>query len=185
MASGSRNRTSADGAEVGEMIPLNDPPSRHGSARDDNDDDDDDDFGYGAQEYFASLKGESIRRESMMADRLSMRLLAIPDDDSEAEDAILHETLDISVNDNKSARSLGSSSYRSDARSVSTKQAAQKRLLGMVGLAILAFVILVIILVVGVQFIGPPSQPVGDYKLVERQVGQVLFAVAIHRVQRE
>lgn len=130
---------------------------------------DEDDDDYGGEEYFSTLKGESVRRESIMADHLSMRLLAIADDDSAAEDAILQETLDIPVNDSKSARSLGSTSYRSDTRP--GKQAAYQRLCGMIGLAFLGLVILVAALIVGVQFIGPPNQPVGPYQLVERQVG--------------
>jgi len=64
-------------------------------------------------------------------------------------------------------------SYR-DGRTA--KQIAFQRLFGMVGLVIMGLALLVAALYVGVQFIGPPNQPVGPYQLVERQVRVCLFA---------
>lgn len=131
------------------------------------------------QEYFSSLKGDDMaRRESLMADKLSMRLLAVPDDDSEAEDAILTETLDMEISlrsDPKPGRSrrisssgsLAAMSYRDP---ISAKESAFNRLCGMTSLAILGLALLGAALYAGAEFIGPPNQPVGPYQLVERQV---------------
>ena len=159
---------------VDEVTPLDTKGKESfGSA---NDDDDDDSTGH---EYFASLKGEdSARRESLMADQLSMRLLAVADDDSEAEDAILKETLDMEISlrsDTKPSRrsmdgmarksssgSLVAMSYRSP---TNAKEAAFSRLCGMTSLAILGLVLLVAALYAGAEFIGPPNQPVGPYQL--------------------
>ena len=136
----------------------------------------DSDDDYGGEEYFTSLKGNSVRRESYMADQLSMRLLAVSDDDAEAEEAILNEALDLVDKRSQqgsmdvSARISGTGrgmSYR-DPRTA--KQAAWSRLCGMVGLVILAVALLIVAFLLGVQFIGPPNQPVGPYRLVERQV---------------
>ena len=70
------------------------------SVDDDDEDDNDDDYFDGA-EVFESLKEidseRRVRRESLAADRLSMRLLAISDDDEELEDQILKETLDLDL----------------------------------------------------------------------------------------
>jgi hypothetical protein len=141
--------------------------------------DSDDDSG--GQEYFSNLKGDSVRRESILADQLSMRLLAVADDDSDAEDAILYETLNMSNTGGSarnqgsmdvSARSQGSLSYR-DPRIA--KQAACSRLCGMVGLVVMGLALLFTAFILGVQFIGPPNQPVGPYHLVERQVCGFLF----------
>lgn len=155
---------------VGEETPLKaSSPLANPAGVDDDDDDDDDD--YDGEEYFAGLRGDSVRRESKMADQLSMRLLAVPDDDSETEDAILNETLNMGASEGKIVRP--SISYR-DGRTA--KQIAFQRLFGMVGLVIMGLALLVAALYVGVQFIGPPNQPVGPYQLVERQVRVCLFA---------
>jgi hypothetical protein len=145
---------------LGETTPLA-SYQKQSSAGNDEDDDDDD---YGGEVYFSSLKGYSVRRESIAADRLSMRLLAIDDDDSAAEDIILKETLD-----------LGDSSGVDDfadrsGRSQSSTRTNSVRLCGMVGVAIAGLGVLVAAFVLGVQFIGPPNQPVGPYQLIERQV---------------
>jgi hypothetical protein len=137
------------------------------------------------QEFFSSLKGDMVRRESIAADRLSMRLLAIADDDSDAEDEILKESLDLLGQGRAGSRSSGSLSAvggttyedfadrsgRSQASSrIAHKHTARFRLCSMMGVAVLGLGILVAAFFLGVEFIGPPNQPVGPYQLIERQV---------------
>lgn len=131
-----------------------------------NDDSDENDEG---EEYFSGLKEESIRRESRLADNLSMRLLAVDDDDSETEAEILNETLNLAVESNR-VRMASSQRAEQSIRYLRVRKGAHQRLLGMVGLFLLGLGILVAAMIVGVQFLGPPSQPVGPYMLVERQV---------------
>lgn len=167
---------------VNETTPLNQLSSSDNEGSEDE---------YGGEEYFSTLKGDSVRRESFMADQLSMRLLAVADDDSEAEDAILNETLnmmdingvgvgvglrssqgvmDISTRSqsSQSVNMMMGKSYRGDPRAA--KQVACSRLFGMIGLVVMGLALLITAFLVGVQFIGPPNQPVGPYQLVERQV---------------
>lgn len=149
------------------------------------DEEDEDDDDYGGDVYFSSLKGDdSARRESIAADRLSKRLLAIPDDDSAAEDEILKETLDLgeiisatssgligeSFTDHSTRTQTSLSRHSMSLSSHQKKDAARWRLFGMIGVMILGLSLLVTAFFVGVQFIGPPNQPVGPYQLIERQV---------------
>ena len=104
-------------------------------------------------------------RESMLADRLSMRLLQVDDDDEETELRILRESLDISL--------YGRGGIRQGVDNIgkhATRRAACERLCTMFGMSLLVFSLIFAALYVGVEFIGPPNQPVGPYQLVERQV---------------
>ena len=77
-------------------------------------------------ENFEEFKADSVRRESLAADRLSMRLLQVDDDDSETEDLILKESLNISF-----------TKYKPDILAnmqEATRQAARERLFMMIGL---------------------------------------------------
>ena len=153
----------------------------------DDEEEEEDEFDNG-QEYFSSLKGDMARRESIAADRLSTRLLAIADDDSDAEEEIIKESLDL-LGQGRAGRSRSSGSLsaagaagttyedfadrsgRSQASSrMGHKHTARFRLCSMMGVALLGFGILVAAFYLGVEFIGPPSQPVGPYQLIERQV---------------
>jgi hypothetical protein len=118
---------------------------------------------YEAQEYFIGLK-EGARRESIAADRLSMRLLEVDDDDSATEEKILSDALDIDVYERKMEQDIVANMQQA------ARQAACERFVTMLSLVLLAFGLLVAALWVGVEFIGPPNQPVGPYELVERQV---------------
>lgn len=115
-------------------------------------------------ENFEEFKADSvrIRRESLAADRLSMRLLQVDDDDSDTEDLILQESIGISFKP-KQPDILS-------AMQEATRQVARERLNTMIGLLVLVFGLIIAALWVGVEFIGPPNQPVGPYQLVERQV---------------
>jgi hypothetical protein len=132
-------------------------------------------------EHFQDLKRDSVRRESMAADRLSVRLLEIDDDDSEAEERILRESLDLSVPLHGKRMSLQAMESIPD-MTEETKKAAWERLLSMACLSLLSFALIAVALYVGVEFIGPPNQPAGPYRLVERQVstfGSLISAVII------
>jgi hypothetical protein len=124
-------------------------------------------------ENFQDLKRDSardsVRRESIAADRLSVRLLEIDDDDSEAEERILRESLDLSVPLHGRRLSLQTMETIPD-MTEETKKAAWERLLSMACLSLLSFALIAAALYVGVEFIGPPNQPAGPYRLVERQV---------------
>ena len=122
---------------------------------------DDDDEG---NEYFDDFKKDSIRRESLAADKLSMRLLQVDDDDSETEERVLRESLDLSYHTSTGAGT------RWNRPSSMGSQVAFRRFCTMVSLILLALVLVVAAFWVGVEFIGPPNQPVGPYELVERQV---------------
>jgi hypothetical protein len=111
-------------------------------------------------------------RESMLADRLSMRLLQVDDDDEETELRILRESLDISLHGGGGGRQgigIGITSI-ADRMQKATRKAACERLCTMFGMSLLIFTLIFAALYVGVEFIGPPNQPVGPYQLVERQV---------------
>lgn len=115
-------------------------------------------------EHFEDLKNDSIRRESLAADRLSVRLLEIDDDDSEAEERILRESLNLQV------PLHGRRFSERPQMTEQTKKSALERLLSMIALLFLIVGLIAAALWVGVEFIGPPNQPAGPYELVERQV---------------
>lgn len=154
---------------------------------DDNDDDSDDYNAFGSDVVggdfdettgivttFANLKESSIRQESIAADRLSIRLLAIDDDDSEAEERILSESLALDVPLHLSHRNNSFHSLDS-ARSTHSNKKACNRFVTMALLALLSFALIGTALYVGVQFIGPPNIPAGPYRLLERQEGANFF----------
>ncbi|KAL3914642.1 MAG: hypothetical protein SGILL_006020, partial [Bacillariaceae sp.] len=157
-------------------------PLLGGGKRDPNEDEDDyneneeDDYfeGVDGVAVFESLKEddtkrESFRRESLAADRLSMRLLAISDDDVELEDRILNETLDLEP------PTAAPTTRVSEVQIRKQTQKAGSRFFTMTGLCVLTFGIIIAALWIGAEFIGPPNQPVGPYQLVERQEGDDMF----------
>ncbi len=114
----------------------------------------------------------------MAADRLSMRLLSVPDDDVEQMDQILQESLDMAgVTLISTPQSLRASMAAVElARHKSTVRAGS-RLFSMTGLCLLACGLIICALWIGAEFIGPPNQPVGPYQLVERQVRSFSYCV--------
>ncbi|KAG7357382.1 glycosyl hydrolase family 16 protein [Nitzschia inconspicua] len=145
---------------------------------DDGDDDDEDDY-YDGTEVFESLKEidseRRLRRESLAADRLSMRLLAIDDNDVELEDQILKETLNLDLSPDDAFAGYDLSRRRSQIEIQKTTRKASGRFCTMTGLCILAFGVIIAALWIGAEFIGPPNQPVGPYELIERQEGDEFF----------
>jgi hypothetical protein len=107
----------------------------------------------------------SVKHEIMAADRLSMRLLEVDDDDSDAEERILRESLDISLHRHSA---VGRKILENMERA--SRQAAWERLMTMICVCCLALGSIVAAFWAGVEFLGPPNQPVGPYHLLERQV---------------
>ena len=124
------------------------------------------DYDFSGAEEFVFLK-DSVRRESIAADKLSMRLLEIDDDDSVTEDQILRETLAVDIG-------LSSQRAQQDDEAMklheATRRAAMKRLCTLIGISILSLAVIGVALYLGVEYIGPPNQPVGPYELMQRQV---------------
>jgi hypothetical protein len=135
-------------------------------------DESDIDYDIDGSDYFDAISGsgvDSVRRESIAADRLSMRLLAIDDDDDVMEDLILHETLNIAL----SERAKKSTTPTTDEKIVVKSDnwtAVEGKLFSMTSLCVLAFGLIAASFWIGAEFIGPPNQPVGPYSLVERHV---------------
>lgn len=134
--------------------------SRRSGSEDESDDDEDFDDG---NEAFESMKPSQLK-EMRKADRLSMRLLAIPDEDEEEHDRILRRSLKILDLQPPVAEPIKP-----------TITPASRRLMVMVGLAISGFALLGATFYVGVIIVGPPNQPVGPYRLIERQEGEQFF----------
>jgi hypothetical protein len=114
---------------------------------DDDDDVDEDDDYFDGTEVFESLKEidseRRVRRESLAADRLSMRLLAIADDDEELQDQVLKETLNLDLSTEESTTTpstgmepmgFGSSRRRSQIEIQKTTRKAGGRFCTMTGL---------------------------------------------------
>jgi len=129
-------------------------------------------------DYFDAFSGsgvDSARRESIAADRLSMRLLAIDDDDDAMEDLILHETLNIALSERKADKFQKTQTMpTTDGEKIVAKSdnwtAVEGKLFSMTSLCVLAFGLIAASFWIGAEFIGPPNQPVGPYSLVERHV---------------
>ena len=111
----------------------------------------------------------------LKADRLSMRLMQVEDDDSEEELEILRQSLDLSVDQSGAGRGRRQGQGMLSNMKLASKQAAMQRFCAMIGLCVLVFAAIAVSLYVGVQFIGPPNQPVGAYELTERQEGNEFF----------
>lgn len=162
----------------------------------DDDDDDDDDDGDGEEMFvplrFSSLSPSSQReRETRAADRLSVRLLAIQDDDSEEEDRILRKSLrllaPVTVNDgiqqsppiDETNESYFMRQQESLRQSIQYKNQSATRRQCVVGTLTAVAMVGVVLFAVAFLFvgkaIGPTNQPVGPYQLVERQEGEDFF----------
>ena len=170
----------------------------------DDDDDEDDDIVY-LRDISASSHPQhrDLDREMRAADRLSIRLLAVEDNEEE-EDRLLRKslrlasifskssTLDSDANDDDDdvddytrnndrdnqillERKLMEDTERSPKMSSKEGIRARKQVWTMI-IGAIAGLLLVItgILLVG-QVTGPPYQPVGPYTLIERQTGEDFF----------
>lgn len=158
--------------------------------------DSDDGSDMDGSEYYDAISGRdnyAHRRESIAADRLSERLLAIDDDDDEMEDLILHETLNVDMDTplitrSERGRTLAATEAKftggiAKNRSSTAPAGASTtgwdtvggKFFSMSGLCTLAFSLITALLWISTEFIGPPNQPVGPYELIERQEGDNFF----------
>jgi hypothetical protein len=162
-------------ADPSEKTPLIQQTSNNDDEEDDEDDDDKYDYFDGSEHYaymkdVASDRISSFRRESMAADQLSMRLLAIDDDDVEMEDQILKDTLNLDILDETPLTSRRSLSTTEMANLRKSTRKAGGRFSIMTVICLVAFGLIIAAIWIGAEFIGPPNQPVGPYELIERQV---------------
>lgn len=139
-----------------------------------------------AQAFAEKLRPSQLK-EARAAERLSIRLLAVDDDDSEEEDRVLRQSLrllDASVGDEdedegRGARSAARSSriYKKmlDETLEESNRKARWSLLSMLALAVIGVITAVVAFYVGSRVIGPPNQPTGPYELIERQEGHDFF----------
>jgi len=136
----------------------------------------------GSDDYFDvfSVKNKRLdfaRRESIAADRLSSRLLAIDDDDDEMEDLILHETLNVDINTPLITLSERADTFQKPTTPTNEtvvklkSRKAAGSLISMTSLCVLACGLIIASFWIGSDFIGPPNQPTGPYQLIERQEG--------------
>lgn len=151
-------------------------------------------------ETFSRMKLSRRKQEEDAAEALSMRLLAIADDDSDEEDRIVRESFRLlgpgalgeDSDDEEEflqppVRMASSTLKRNtsvafrmmlDGVDVAVEEKrieVQRRVCTMVALAFAACIGVIATFYLTVQFIGPPSQPVGPYALVERQEGELFF----------
>lgn len=120
--------------------------------------------------------------EMRQADRLSIRLLAVQDDDDEATDRILRESLAMHPSREQESllwlKSGRSSASAASLRSLGgTRPVSPRRRFLLLALTTIAAVVLLCLALfyVSVELVGPPSLPVGPYKLVEAQEGANFF----------
>jgi hypothetical protein len=141
-----------------------------------------------AEEAFEALAFEKLRpaqqKEARAAERLSIRLLAVDDDDSEEEDFVLRQSLRLldagdEDDEGKGARSAARSSriYKKmlDETLEESNRKARWSLWTMLTLAAAGLAIAVATFYVGAKVVGPPNQPTGPYELIERQEGADFF----------
>jgi len=120
------------------------------------------------------------QREARAADRLSVRLLAIHDDDSEEEDRILRKSLRLlaPVDEDEEQQDMFTSSRRMRQSIRYEQESASKRkkmIWTLVVWALVGLLAVAVALVYLGKVVGPPNQPVGAYTLIERQEGDNFF----------
>lgn len=125
-----------------------------------------------SEEAYERLK-PGQRSEARAAERLSMRLLAVDDDDSEEEDRVLRQSLNMLAAEDD-AKGWGSPAM-SRRKSIAGTNKATRSIVTMAMLAVAGVVVAGATFYFGVKAVGPPSQPTGPYALVERQEGPDFF----------
>ena len=128
---------------------------------------DDTDSELDGSDYSDVISGrrEAVRRESLAADKLSMRLLAIDDDDDEAEDLILQEVLNLdrsvlSITQSGRERPAENDDENEESPSIDIDwKGIMGRICSMTTLFVLA-VGIIVAEVIRQDFIGPPSLPI-------------------------
>ncbi len=115
------------------------------------------------------------------ADQLSSKLVACGNNEA-MERLVLNKSLSLGGGSSEEDALLGElrreeglSFRQSSMRSFQKKKEGYdrsmvQRVIAMVSLALLGLMIIVVLLQIGTLIVGPPSQPIGPYKLVEIQV---------------
>eukprot|EP00979_Chaetoceros_neogracilis_P018251 scaffold10559_cov267-Chaetoceros_neogracile.AAC.9 len=106
-------------------------------------------------------------------DKLARKLLAC-NGNVELESIVMRRSLDISFHAPKGGRvsQLNKSKSR---RSLKEDQSLFQKMFTMISLALLGLLTIFVLLQVSSLIVGPPSQPVGPYQLVEAQEGDQFF----------
>jgi hypothetical protein len=108
-------------------------------------------------------------------DQLGRKLLAC-NGNAELEDRVMRRSLDIAFQSKKSdPRSSAMGRHRIANFSISRRsfvddQSLFQKMVAMISLALLGLLTIFVLLQVSSLIVGPPSQPVGPYQLVEMQV---------------
>ena len=177
----------------------------YGYGSDDDDDDDDEEEGDDIV-YMRDISSQPHRdldREMRAADRLSIRLLAVEDDEEE-ENRLLRKSLrlaavfskNVALDNDADDEEIDDFNNRNDdianqilldrklidgidqsPRMSSSKEGmrARKRVWTMIIGAIAGLVLVITGIILVGQVTGPPYQPVGPYTLIERQTGEDFF----------
>ena len=140
-----------------------------------------------SQTSVASSNGENPRAAveetnlNRAADRLSMRLVACGDNDA-MENLVLKTSFSLEGEDQQQQlRDLqkeegvihhrrSSLSKRQQRKQNVYDKSLVQRVIAMFSLAILGLIIILVLLRIASLIVGPPSQPIGSYRLVEIQV---------------
>lgn len=145
---------------------------------------DDDDLSSSSSQANSYLSFESA------ADKLSSRLVACKDND-EMEGIVLSNSFCLNKNDHDGAliRELNERKLphlKHHHRQITSRRHKEgfdkpmlKRFMVMFSLAMLGIMIMIILLQIGAVIVGPPSQPIGSYKLVEIQVCTRIFSLIL------
>ncbi|GAX27342.1 hypothetical protein FisN_23Lh083 [Fistulifera solaris] len=132
----------------------------------------DDDFD---DEGLADMMPEQ-RFEARMAERLSVRLLAISDDDEEGYHRELRKSLRLlRVSSSGDLESKPSATALFVDKDFDFITLARRHLWIMILIAVVGLFIVGSVLWWGVRLLGPPYQPAGPYELIERQEGEDFF----------
>jgi hypothetical protein len=171
----------------------------YGYGSDDDDEDEDDDIVY-LRDISASSQHRDLDREMRAADRLSIRLLAVEDNEEE-ENRLLRKSLRLAAVFSKNAalddeadkdmdeynrtddmdnqilleRKLMDDIDHSPRMSSKEDMKARKRVWTMIIGAIAGLILVITGIILVGQVTGPPYQPVGPYALIERQSGDDFF----------
>jgi hypothetical protein len=167
-----------------QLMPLND--SRYASYNSSFTDDSPDSTTQ--EEAFESLAFKKLKpaqlKEARAAERLSIRLLAVDDDDSEEEDRVLRHSLRLLQEEDAADEGKGRLSRARSSRVFQkmldetleeSNRKARWSLVTMLAVAVVGLAVVVATFYVGAKVVGPPSQPTGPYELIERQEGSDFF----------
>jgi hypothetical protein len=147
------------------------------------DDEDDDMDDLMALKEFSHLQ-PALRQEALAAERLSIRLLSIPDHDEASADLVVRQSLRLlsfMADDEEEGAEEEVLEIESPREKERRRLAARRRFWTMISLSVL----FVSLMIVGTTYVlskylhlrigQPPNQPVGPYQLVERQEGTEFF----------